>query len=218
MSVIQGVIVYVFPTNGTVSGNGIPENGITAKAMMAGASVMAGASAKTRRSDFAGTTSSLMSSLKTSAIGWRSPRGPTRRGPRRTCMNAITLRSSSVMYATISSRTLSRIAILIAGIRPQVTSVSVISLPVHASEDDVDRPDERHDVCDEVPLDERRERLQVHEARRAEAAAVGGLRAVALEVDAHLPARALCRVIDLGPDRGLEALGHLRAHVAAGHL
>src|SRR5699024_798215 len=42
----------------------------------------------------AGVTSSLRRSLTTSAIGWRSPSGPTRLGPSRFWINAETRRSA----------------------------------------------------------------------------------------------------------------------------
>ncbi|HNX20078.1 MAG TPA: hypothetical protein PKG80_07370 [Acidobacteriota bacterium] len=44
-----------------------------------------------------GMMSSFSSSLRTSAIGCSSPRGPTRFGPGRHCIQAWTFRSSSVM-------------------------------------------------------------------------------------------------------------------------
>jgi hypothetical protein len=66
--------------------NESPENGITAKAISAGIKSMIGATKNTRRSTRDGMMSSLSRSFRMSAIGWSSPWGPTRRGPRRTCM------------------------------------------------------------------------------------------------------------------------------------
>ena len=95
MFVIQGVTEMARPA--IVRGTAVPENGTTAKASRAGPSASAGARVKTNRSARRGITSSLMRSFRTSAIGWSSPCGPTRLGPSRTCMNAMTFRSSSVM-------------------------------------------------------------------------------------------------------------------------
>ncbi|CPO05737.1 Uncharacterised protein [Bordetella pertussis] len=47
-----------------------------------------------------GTTTSLVSSLNTSANGCSRPLKPTRVGPRRTCIAPIILRSQYVRYAT----------------------------------------------------------------------------------------------------------------------
>src|SRR5712691_7351372 len=198
---------------------------MTAKAMMAGPSAIAGAIVKTHRSALSGITSSLMRSFRTSAMGWRKPWGPTRLGPRRTCMKAITLRSSRVRYATTSRTTFRMTAIFRTGISTQLISVSCMaprsgscrtnvmtrrknqrpaldshpsaSLPAHAAEHDVDRPDERHDVGNQVPPGENGEGLEIDEAGGAEAAAERGLRTVALEVDPLLPAWPFGRVVDL---------------------
>src|SRR5712691_9741057 len=236
MSVTQGVIVRGFPPTLTGIWNAVPENGMTAKAMMAGPSAIAGAIVKTHRSALSGITSSLMRSFRTSAMGWRKPWGPTRLGPRRTCMKAITLRSSRVRYATTSRTTFRMTAIFRTGISTQLISVSCMaprsascrskvmtrrknqrpaldshpsaslpaldahpsaSLPIHAAEHDVDRPDERHDVGNQVPPGENGEGLEIDEAGGAEAAAERGLRTVALEVDPLLPAWPFGRVVDL---------------------
>ena len=93
-SVIHGVMVICRPASENEIG--WPENGITAKATIAGITAMHGASQKTSLSAFSGTMSSLIMSFRTSAIGWSRPCGPTRRGPSRTCMKAMILRSSSV--------------------------------------------------------------------------------------------------------------------------
>ena len=68
-------------------------NGITAKAVNAAATLMAGEIRKTNLSAADGTMSSLSSSFNPSAIGCSNPHGPTRIGPSRACMNAKTLRS-----------------------------------------------------------------------------------------------------------------------------
>src|SRR4029453_7861336 len=53
-------------------------NGITAKTMKAAATAMYGAKKKSQRSAFSGTKSSLVRSLRPSAMGCNSPHGPTR--------------------------------------------------------------------------------------------------------------------------------------------
>src|SRR6185503_8186038 len=78
-------------------------NGITEKTMNAEATAIYGAKKKIQRSAFSGMKSSLVSSLRPSAIGWSSPHGPTRIGPSRACMNAEILRSRYVAYATQSA-------------------------------------------------------------------------------------------------------------------
>ncbi len=50
-----------------------------------------------------------------SAIGWSMPCGPTRIGPSRTCTQAITFRSSSVMKVTDTSTAFSSTTILTSG-------------------------------------------------------------------------------------------------------
>ena len=53
----------------------------------------------------AGVNCSFESSLSTSAIGWKTPRGPTRLGPMRDCMRPISLRSPSRMIGTSCRKT-----------------------------------------------------------------------------------------------------------------
>ncbi len=70
-------------------------NGTTAKMTNAGATTRQGARTKAHLTARCGMTSSLTSSLATSAIGCSSPQGPTRLGPTRTWMKPSTLRSAS---------------------------------------------------------------------------------------------------------------------------
>ena len=75
--------------------------GITAQVAKAGISVIAGASRNSTLLEFDGTTTSLISSLMTSANGWPEARAdrPNRRtrfGPLRTCIQPMSLRSHSV--------------------------------------------------------------------------------------------------------------------------
>src|SRR5215510_8641615 len=63
-------------------------NGMTEKTMNADATAMYGAKKKIQRSAFSGMKSSLVNSLRPSAMGCSSPHGPTRIGPSRACINA----------------------------------------------------------------------------------------------------------------------------------
>jgi hypothetical protein len=56
-------------------------NGMTSHTAAAGMNMAIGARRKTQRSALLGETFSLVNSLKTSAAGCKSPRGPTRLGP-----------------------------------------------------------------------------------------------------------------------------------------
>jgi hypothetical protein len=66
---------------------------MTAKMISAGTSASNGATVCTHTFACDGVTSSLVASLMPSAMGWSSPNGPTRFGPRRTWMRPITRRS-----------------------------------------------------------------------------------------------------------------------------
>src|ERR1043165_8466837 len=68
-------------------------NGTTENTMNAEATAIYGAKKKIQRSACSGMKSSLVSSLRPSAMGCSSPHGPTRIGPSRACMNAEILRS-----------------------------------------------------------------------------------------------------------------------------
>src|SRR5690242_16201462 len=93
----------------------VGDSGITAQAANAGTSVITGASQNSVRLAFAGMITSFSSSLTTSANGWPTPgsrpKRRTRFGPRRSCIQPITLRSHSVSNATqmISATVITRI-------------------------------------------------------------------------------------------------------------
>src|SRR2546427_4834482 len=89
---------------------------------------------------------------------------------------------------------------------------SMLPLTIHVAEHDVDRPDDRHHVGDELPLAHDRQRLQVDERRGAEAHAVRHLPALAHEIETLLAPRALHHVVDLAGGR-LDVLGDLGAHL-----
>ena len=80
------------------------DSGITAQAAKAGISVIIGARWNSSLFDFAGMITSFISSLNTSANGWptpgSSPKMRTRLGPRRSCIQPMTLRSHRVSIAT----------------------------------------------------------------------------------------------------------------------
>src|SRR6185436_17174073 len=80
-------------------------SGITAQIANAGMSVIIGAIRNSTLFEALGITTSLISSLMTSANGWNrpgnKPKGPaTRFGPLRSCIQPMTLRSHSVVNAT----------------------------------------------------------------------------------------------------------------------
>src|SRR6478672_12008461 len=85
---------------------------------------MIGAAVNTHLSARTGVMSSLIISFTASAIGWRTPYGPTRIGPSRDCAHAITLRSSSTMYVTPTSVAFRTMTIFKSGI----TKLSIIYL------------------------------------------------------------------------------------------
>ena len=72
-------------------------NGMTASAVRAGITARTGARKCTAFSARAGVMSSLVTSLTRSARPCSVPSGPTRLGPRRTCMKPMIRRSASTM-------------------------------------------------------------------------------------------------------------------------
>ena len=73
---------------------------------------IAGASMKSQRFASAGKVSSLRMFLTPSAAGCSSPAQPTRLGPRRFCIQALTLRSIRVSSATPTMMTVKTTSIL----------------------------------------------------------------------------------------------------------
>lgn len=67
----------------SVTGNG---RGRGAQRVRASVRARVGVARKRKGEDVEGRTGSLMKSLTPSAIGWRSPYGPTTLGPFRNCM------------------------------------------------------------------------------------------------------------------------------------
>src|SRR2546425_3819388 len=114
-----------------------------------------------------------------------------------------------------SGRTMTTTRIWIVGMRMFWMNAfwSMVRLPIDVAEDDVDRPDDRHHVGDELPPAHDRQRLEVDERGRAEAHAVRHVAALAHEVEALLAPRALDHVVDLAGGR-LDVPGHLGAHLA----
>jgi hypothetical protein len=74
-------------------------NGTVSQTTAAGMNNAIGAARKIQRSALLGERFSLLNSLKTSAAGCKSPRGPTRLGPKRSWIYADALRSAIVSMA-----------------------------------------------------------------------------------------------------------------------
>jgi hypothetical protein len=72
----------------------------------------AGASRNSHRLANAGNVSSFRMFFRPSAAGWSRPAGPTRLGPRRFCIQALTFRSMSVSRATPTMMTVNTTSIL----------------------------------------------------------------------------------------------------------
>src|SRR5438067_4660573 len=130
--------------------------------------------------------SSFIISLSASAIGCRSPWGPTRWGPMRDCMRAANLRSSSVTYVTIPMTALSRMKAASAS-----SASGGMALAVDLAEDGVDGAHDRDDVGDLAARDDVRKDREVRERRAADLHAIRFRSAVAHDVEADLAARAL---------------------------
>ncbi len=78
--------------------------GTTMKTVNAVMTTISGAIQKTHGSASAGMMSSLINSFRASAMGCSNPCGPTRIGPRRTCMCARIFRSSQFIAMTATDR------------------------------------------------------------------------------------------------------------------
>ncbi len=87
-------------------------NGITAESIRAGMKDSAGAVRNRYRLASAGKVSSLRMFLTPSAAGWSRPPQPTRLGPNRFCIHALTLRSMRVSSATPTITTVKTSSIL----------------------------------------------------------------------------------------------------------
>jgi hypothetical protein len=160
---------------------------MTANAARAGSSRMTGA--RRRQAAPRGQDVLLQEQLQDVRDRLEQPVGPTRRGPSRTCMKAITFRFRAARGTRHPSRTETTIPIWTAGTTTKWSTLSLMRpSAVHAAEHDVERSDERHHVRHHVAAAELRQGLQVHEAG-AEPAAIGVLTAVADDVDAQLAPR-----------------------------
>src|ERR1017187_3893004 len=105
-------------------------NGSTENAVSAVNVEMHGANQNRALSESAGMISSLSSSLRASAMGWRSPRGPTRMGARRTWKSASTLRATSTMEpATRGKAAMITRVIRIGANKGLETMACILSLP-----------------------------------------------------------------------------------------
>src|SRR5579872_6395918 len=133
---------------------------------MAAVTEMSGANQKMALSASSGIMSSLMSSFTASAIGCSRPCGPTRIGPRRACMSAMTLRSISTMYPATSGRTATIITAQTSGTQMEIkkwrTFISM-ALEVHFPEHDVQRSDDGHDIRHQMPANHFVKGLKINE-------------------------------------------------------
>src|SRR5450631_1948953 len=135
-------------------------------ASIAAVTEISGANQKMALSASSGIMSSLMSSFTASAMGCSKPCGPTRIGPRRACMSAMTLRSISTMYPVINGSTATMITAQTSGTQMEITKWSTfisMALAIHFPQYNVERPDNGHNVRHQVPANHFVKRFQVNE-------------------------------------------------------
>ncbi len=125
---------------------------------------ISGAIQKITLSASSGMMSSLISSFTASAIGCSKPCGPTRMGPSRACMSAMTLRSIKTMYPATSGRTATMMSAQTSGTQMEITKwmrfISMV-LPVDFSEHDIERANDGHDVRHQVPANHLVKRFKI---------------------------------------------------------
>src|ERR1700722_18907247 len=165
---------------------------------------ISGANQKITLSASSGIMSSLIKSFTASAIGCSNPCGPTRMGPRRACMSAMTLRSISTMYPATSGSTATMITAQTSGTQMEITKWSTfisIALPVHFPQHDIERSDDGHNVRHQVPANHFVERFQVNKRWRPNFYAIRLRRSVAYDVVAEFALGRFNRVINLARRR-----------------
>src|ERR1700693_1930152 len=173
-------------------------------ASMAAVTEISGANQKIILSASSGIMSSLMSSFSASAIGCSNPCGPTRMGPSRACMSAMTFRSINTMYPATSGKTATMMTAQTSGTQMEITKwmrFISMALPVDFSQYDIERPDDGHDVRHQVPANHFVKRLKIDQRRRANPHAVRLRRAIANNVIAKLALGRFNRVINLARRR-----------------
>src|ERR1700674_2249011 len=201
--------------------------GSAANATIAAVTEISGAPQKISRSALSGIMSSLSSSFTASAIGCSRPCGPTRIGPSRTCMSAITLRSTSTMYPATSGSTSTITSTNTIGHRycHPTTAFKIAFksiggdalLPVHFPQHDIQRPNDGHHVGHQVATHHLIERFQIDQRRRADTHAIRLRRAVAHDIVAKLALGPFNRVIYLSRRR-LQNLAYLPQNAPAGNV
>src|SRR5918998_801061 len=183
-------------------------NGRRSHTSAAGKNIAIGAARKIHWSARPGETFSLVNSLKTSAAGCKSPRGPTRLGPYRSWMYADTLRSAIVrMAARLSTRrmTTPKESKNLMGSWLRMSRLKASPLLVPGPGDRVHEAHDGHDVRQEVSGDYLLQQLHIYRARGPVVHPVRGVRAIRDDVYCVLAARRL------GP---AEAFAFCRAYAA----
>src|SRR6266516_2898331 len=186
-------------------------NGMTSMLMAAAMYTIQGARVKVARSAWSGTVSSLASTLKPWIVLWKRPRGPTRLGPSRSCMSAITLSSSWITTKAVGMVSSSS-SVVASTKRPspssRLKSISRSSLLVDPAHDRVEAGHDGHGVGDQVAWHQQGHDLQADEARVAHPEPIRRGPAVADGVHAVQAAGALHRAV--GPSRlGADDAGNL---------
>src|SRR5580692_575604 len=151
-------------------------------ASIAAVTEISGANQKIILSASSGMMSSLIRSFTASAIGCSNPCGPTRMGPSRACMSAMTLRSINTMYPATSGRTATMMTAQTSGTQMEITKwmrFISMALPVDFSQYDVERPNNGYNVGHQVPANHLVKRLKINQGRRTNPHAVRLRRAVA---------------------------------------
>src|SRR6202035_2178343 len=124
-------------------------------------------------------------------------------GPSRACISAMTLRSINTMYPATSGSTATITTAQTNCTQMDITKLIrvCIALAVDFSQNDIERPDDRHNVRHQVSANHFVERLEVDQRRRANAHAGGLRRAIADDVISELALRRFDGVVDLARRR-----------------
>ena len=149
---------------------------------MAAVTEISGANQKIALSASSGMMSSLIKSFSASAMGCSNPCGPTRMGPSRACMSAMTFRSIKTMYPATSGKTATMMSAQTSGTQMEITKwrrFISMALPVDFSQYDIERPDDSHHVRHQVPANHFVKRLEINKRGRANPHAVRLRRSVA---------------------------------------
>ncbi|OPZ65754.1 MAG: hypothetical protein BWY83_02984 [bacterium ADurb.Bin478] len=103
--------------------------GMTENVSRAGTNTSAGANQYNVFSTWLGVISSLNKNLMPSATGCSRPNGPTRLGPTRSCINALTLRSANSMIIRMRKLTAMTNIALVSRIARSIQSIPNMRLP-----------------------------------------------------------------------------------------